>query len=118
MNKPQADLKLNRRHFLGVAGTALAFPTLIPSSVLGRQGNTAPSERVVMGMVGCGVMGTGNTNDFLAAKECQVVAACDVDKLHLATLVKKINNHYQSSDCKAYHDYREVMARKDVDAVM
>jgi predicted dehydrogenase len=63
-------------------------------------------------------MGTGNTNSFLALPECQVVAACDVDRKHLNTLVNKINGHYKDTGCKAYHDYRELLGRRDIDAVM
>ena len=63
-------------------------------------------------------MGNGNTDAFLALKECQVVAACDVDQKHLDALVKKVNGHYKDTGCKAYHDYRELMARHDIDAVM
>ena len=47
-----------------------------------------------------------------------MVAACDVDEQHLRTVVAKVNLHYKDSGCKAYHDYRELMARRDVDAVM
>ena len=64
------------------------------------------------------MQGPGNTNSFLAEPDCQVVAACDLDKNHLDAALKKINEHYKNNDCKAYHDYRELMARKDIDAVM
>ena len=110
--------KLNRRQFLGLSGVALAFPTIISSSVLGRAGEPAPSARISLGVVGCGGMGNGNTDSFLALRECQVVAACDVDQKHLDALVKKVNGHYKDTGCKAYHDYRELMARGDIDAVM
>ncbi len=63
-------------------------------------------------------MGTSNTQAFLGLKECQVVAACDLDKKHLKKAVDLVNKRYQNTDCKAYHDYRELMARKDIDAVM
>ena len=109
---------LNRRQFLGLSGAALAFPTIISSSVLGRAGEPAPSGRVSLGVVGCGGMGNGNTDSFLALRECRVVAACDVDQKHLEALVKKVNGHYKDTGCKAYHDYRELMARSDIDAVM
>jgi predicted dehydrogenase len=109
---------LNRRQFLGLSGAALAFPTIISSSVLGRAGEPAPSARISLGIVGCGGMGNGNTDSFLALQECQVVAACDVDQTHLDALVKKVNGHYKDTGCKAYHDYRELMARSDIDAVM
>jgi predicted dehydrogenase len=112
------DTKLSRRRFLSLAGAALAFPTLIPASALGRGGAPAPSSRITMGMVGCGSMGGGNTESFLALKGCQVVAACDVDRQHLAAVVKKVNGSYKDTGCKPYHDYRELMARRDIDAVM
>ncbi len=109
---------MNRRQFLGLSGAALAFPTLISSNVLGRAGQPAPSGRITLGAVGCGGMGTGNIESFLALKNCQVVAACDVDQQHLDGLVRKVNGHYKDTGCKGYHDYRELMARSDIDAVM
>ena len=118
MQHPSPGTKVNRRQFLGLTGAALAFPTLISSSVLRQAGQPAPSKRITLGIVGCGVMGTGNTNSFLALKDCQVVAACDVDRKHLETLVRKVNGHYKDTGCKAYHDYRELLARRDIDAVM
>ena len=110
--------KLSRRQFLGLTGAALAFPTLIPASALGRANGPAPSARIALGMIGCGTMGTGNTQSFLALKECRVVAACDVDRNHLNALVRKVNSHYHDTGCKAYHNYRELLARPDIDAVM
>ena len=71
-----------------------------------------------MGVVGWGMMGPGNTDAFLGMKDVQVVAACDLDKNHLQHALNKINSHYGNKDCKAYHDYRKMMARKDIDAVM
>jgi len=110
--------RVSRRQFLGLTGAVLAFPTIISSSAMGREGQPAPSARITLGVVGCGVMGIGNTDSFLALKDCQVVAACDVDRKHLEHLVRKINGHYKDIGCKAYHDYRELMARRDIDAVM
>src|ERR1035437_7490924 len=118
MQHTSPHTKLNRRQFLVLSGAALAFPTIISSSVLGRAGEPAPSARISLGIVGCGGMGNGNTDSFLALQECQVVAACDVDQTHLDALVKKVNGHYKDTGCKAYHDYRELMARSDIDAVM
>ena len=112
------DSGISRRRFLGVAAATIAFPTFIPASALGRDGTVAPSNRITLGMVGCGRMGTGNTNSFLALPECRVVAACDVDKKHLNSLVQVVNKKYADQDCKRYHDFRELMAREDIDAVM
>jgi predicted dehydrogenase len=71
-----------------------------------------------MGVVGWGMMGPGNTKSFLSQKDCRIVAACDLDQSHLKQAVDTINKHYGNHDCKAYHDYRELFARPDIDAVM
>jgi len=118
MKRPIPHPRITRRRFLAATGTALSLPTFIPASALGLNGTTAPSERITMGMVGCGNMGSGNNQSFLALKECHVVAACDVDKKHLQRLVGAVNNNYENKDCKSYHDYRDLMARSDIDAVM
>src|SRR5580692_858745 len=118
MKKPAFDSKVTRRQFLALTGAALAMPAIIPSSTLGREDTPAPSQRIALGWVGCGNQGTLNTEAFLKLKECQVVAACDVDKKHLKKAVDLVNKHYQNEDCKGYHDYRELLARKDIDAVM
>jgi predicted dehydrogenase len=110
--------KISRRQFLGLTAATLSLPTIVSCSALGQGGQPAPSARITLGAVGCGGMGVGNTNSFLGLKDCQVVAACDVDRQHLEHLVKKVNGHYGDSGCKAYHDYRELMARPDIDAVM
>lgn len=65
-----------------------------------------------------GWQGPGNTEGFLASPDCQVVAACDIDSGHLQAAVKKINEAYGTEECKGYHDYRELLARDDIDAVM
>jgi predicted dehydrogenase len=108
---------ISRRRFLSAAATLLV-PTFIPGRALGLGDAVAPSNRITIGMVGCGGMGTGNNKSFLSLPECQVVAACDVDKNRLNTLVQTVNDNYKDQGCKAYHDFRELMARTDIDAVM
>ena len=109
---------ITRRHFLATASLALAAPTLLTSCATKDTGRPAPSGRINMGVVGWGMMGPGNTDAFLGMNDCQIVAACDLDKEHLQQALDKINGHYKNQDCKPYHDYREMMARKDIDAVM
>jgi predicted dehydrogenase len=116
--KPSKSPRISRRRFLALAGAAVAAPTIIPASALGRGGATAPSDRIVMGVVGWGMQGPGNTDNFMQFKDCQVVASCNIDKNHLASSLETINRHYGNQDCKPYHDYREMMARTDIDAVM
>jgi predicted dehydrogenase len=118
MKKPSAKSGISRRRFIAATGFAVAAPTIIPASALGRGAQAAPSERVTLGVVGWGMQGPGNTGEFLKLKDCQVVAACDLDKNHLDAAVNTINDHYKNKDCKAYRHYQELMARTDVDAVM
>jgi predicted dehydrogenase len=109
---------MNRRRFLATTGLALAGPAIFTSAAATSEKRVSPSERITMGVVGWGMMGPGNTAAFLGNKDCQVVAACDLDQNHLQQALDKINGHYRNKDCKRYHDYREMMARKDIDAVM
>ena len=118
MNRSAFDSGITRRRFLAAASLAVAAPTLIPATALGRGGQAAPSGRIAVGVVGWGMQGPGNTNELLGINDVQVVAACDLDKKNLQKALDRINGHYKNQDCKPYHDYREMMARKDIDAVM
>jgi predicted dehydrogenase len=118
MKSELASTGISRRRFLTATAAAIAAPTFIPASALGRGGAVAPSERIVVGIVGWGMMGPGNTKGLMNEKDCQVVAACDLDTRPLRQAVEAINKHYGNSDCRPYHDYREMMARTDIDAVM
>jgi predicted dehydrogenase len=108
----------NRRQFLKTAGAAIVLPTILPGSVFGGDGRIAPSNRINLGVIGMGWQGPANTQSFLAETDCQVVAACDLDADHLQDALNMVNDHYQTKDCKGYHDYRELLAREDIDAVM
>jgi predicted dehydrogenase len=111
--------QLSRRHFIATTGlAALAAPTILTGCASAGGRRRAPSERITLGVVGWGMMGPSNTHAFLDLPDCQVVAACDLDKNHLASAVGTINRHYGNQDCAAYHDFRELMARRDIDAVM
>jgi predicted dehydrogenase len=106
---------ISRRRFITATAAAIALPTIVPSSIFGQN---RPSNRITVGVIGWGMQGPDNTRNFLAQKDCQVVAACDVDKNHLKDAVDTVNENYQNKDCVAYHDYRELLAREDIDAVM
>jgi len=115
---------MTRRGFLkgiAAAGASLAVPTLIPSTVLGRDGAVAPSNRVAMGFIGTGSQGVGmNLRTFLTQGDCQVAAVCDVDPKHMAKALDTVKSYYgaKHSGCAATKDWREVIARNDIDAVM
>jgi predicted dehydrogenase len=108
---------LNRRQFLGLTSVCLAAPAILGGNATAR-GASSPSNQIALGVIGCGGMGTGNTNSFLGLPECRVVAACDVDKNHLSELVGTVNKRYGNNDCRPYHDFRELLGRRDIDAVM
>lgn len=120
-------LRVSRRRFLSntaAATTALGFPALIPASALGRGGVSAPSERIRVGLIGCGNHGVyWNLPQIFRCPEVQVVAVCDVDKKHLAEGQKAVDEHYgpihgpSYTPCSTYGDFRKLILRKDVDAV-
>jgi len=110
---------MTRRHFLAATGIALAAPTLLTSCATSRGvKRKSASERITIGVVGWGMQGPSNTRALMNLPDCQVVAACDLDQSHLQSAVDSINEFNGNKDCRAYHDYRELMAREDIDAVM
>jgi predicted dehydrogenase len=113
-----ASRALSRRQFISTAALAVAGPTLLSDCVFGQEIRPAPSERITMGMIGVGWQGGANMGNFLNNAMCQVVAVCDLDRKHLDDAVNAVNGRYKNQDCKAYHDYRELLARPDIDAVM
>jgi len=139
------SLKINRRKFLRRAtSTALGmitFPYIAPSSALGKAGNIEPSNRINMGFIGVGGMGTNNMRAFLTQRDVQVVAVCDVVKASdeyghwykrgwqgawfgRESARKIVEDHYaqmkkasQYKGCAAYIDFRDLLVRNDINAV-
>ena len=119
---------IGRRQFLKVAvGTAvgaIGFPYVLPSSALGKPGNVAPSERITLGFIGTGKQSQHLMRSFLNSPGTHVVAGCDVDKLKLERGKKIVEDHYASRSggtykgCDTYGDFRELLARDDIDAVV
>jgi len=112
---------INRRRFLkkasGAIAGAAAFPYVVSSSSLGKAGSVAPSNRVVMGCIGMGSQGTRNMQAFLEQKDAAVVAVCDVRESQRKKAKNIVDQHYGSNSCATYNDFRELIARKDIDAV-
>lgn len=112
--------RIDRRGFLKGAvgaGAGAALFHIVPASALGRDGKTAPSNRIVMGCIGLGGQGSGNMGAFLGQPDTQVVAVCDVDKNHLKGAKDSVDRHYNNTSCTAYGDFRELLARTDLDAI-
>ncbi|MHC4073095.1 MAG: Gfo/Idh/MocA family protein [Planctomycetota bacterium] len=104
---------VSRREFLkgtAAAGAAIALPTIVPSSVFGVN---APSNCVTVGCIGVGGKGSGNMRSFNGNPSSVVVAVCDVDTSHREKAGQSVGLDAGSS----YRDFRELLARDDIDAV-
>jgi predicted dehydrogenase len=112
-------MKSTRRKFLqtsGAAAAAIAAPYFVPATALGF-GRTAPSDRIVLGAIGTGGQGQGIMNRFMSFDDVQVVAVCDVESKRLAAVKASVDKKYGNQDCKTYGDFRELVARDDIDMV-
>src|SRR5687768_3224877 len=118
MNQP------TRRRVLRSA--VAAAPLLLLTSKTRAQGRPAPSNRITVGCIGLGMEGMHkNLRNMLAQEDAQVLAVCDVDASRLKAGAKAVESHYAKSSSNggfsgvtAYADFRELLARKDVDAVV
>ncbi len=128
----------NRRRFLRhaalTAGGALAIPSLIPASAASRSGWRSPNDRINMGFIGLGGQGTGHLlggawtyvpGGYVARPDVQVQAVCDVRRERRESARQRCNQMYaqkfgQASydGVRAYNDFREVLAREDIEAVL
>ncbi len=110
-----------RRKFLAssaVAASAIALPTFIPATALGKDGATAPSERITLGVIGFGRRCTYDLKVFLTLNDVQTVAIADVQSARRDAGKKLVDENYKNTDCKTYRDLRELLDRKDIDAVL
>ncbi len=119
---------LTRRRFVRAAAAAAAGPLVLPARVLGRGGGVAPSERLLLGCVGMGGQGQVNMRNLMSQPEVQLVALCDVEQglggkgLSAALAAarahaEKIGRPLSEHDVAVYRDFRELLARPDVDIV-
>lgn len=110
---------IHRRQFLAhsAAGAAMALPALLPAQALGLADKVAPSNRVVLGCIGLGIQGMGNMRTFRGNSEVQVVAVCDVHANQRSQAKQAVDEFYDNKDCAAYRDFRELIGRKEIDAV-
>ncbi len=121
---------VTRRSFLkktaGFAAGTIGFPYFVPSAALGKAGAVAPSNRITLGFIGVGSHGTSiNLRTFLGNSDAQALAVCDVDSSHLEQAEKIVNGQYANNkisgtykSCAVYKDFREIIARSDIDAVV
>jgi predicted dehydrogenase len=118
--------RLTRRQFVqGVGVTAAALPLIVPRTALGDEKKAAAGERIGLGVIGVGTQGRGLMGGFLGQKDVQVLAVCDVDTTRRENGRKTVEERYgqqiksgQYKGCAIYNDFRELLARKDIDAVV
>ncbi len=117
---------MERRKFLRnslAATTALGLPWILPSGVLAGPGRIMSNDRINLAFIGLGnkafigVLGS-LLQSFIAERSCRVVALCDVYQPNLDRALEYVNAYYGNEDCAAYSDFREIMIRDDVDAVV
>jgi predicted dehydrogenase len=107
-----------RRGFLKSVLAAGVAPLMVPAHVLGAQGQTAPSGKISLGVIGVGEQGTGDLRAFLTQKDVRVAALCDVNQRNLANAQKVIAGAYGPGRVKEYSDFRELNADASIDAVL
>ena len=119
MKSPAREKPLpTRRTFLRRTAAAVALPTIIPAAVRGAEGTVPPSERITVGCIGAGPRGTDVMGGFLGRPDAQVVAVCDVKQPCREAAKARIDEHYGNQDCAMYTDFREIVARDDIDAYL
>lgn len=107
---------MKRRTFLKRTGTGMAafsvFPAIIPETVFGA------NEKISMGCIGVGSMGTANLKAFLNLNSVRIVAVCDVDRERRKKAKQLVDSTYGNSDCRSYNEYEQILKDKGIDAVM
>ena len=102
---------LHRRRFLQqsvVAAGAIGAPAPIASAAFGKGASAAPSDKITIGCIGVGGMGTGNMKDFLGLPDCRVVAVCDAYEDRRQKAKELVDAQYGDKGCAMYADYREL----------
>src|SRR5579859_2491728 len=108
--------RVSRRHFLNAGAASVALPWIIPASVLGAE---ATSKRITIGFIGTGDHDTTwILHRYLELRDAKVLVVCDVDSARMRRAKAMVDAAYDTEDCATTKDFREVIGRKDVDAVM
>jgi predicted dehydrogenase len=104
---------ITRRDLLRTAATVAAAPAVVPATAFGRPGQPAPSDRINLGIIGVNGMGRSNLANCAKHADVVVTAICDVSTERREKVLSAHKN-----TAKGYEDYRELLARTDVDAVI
>ena len=118
-----SSLRTSRRQFLksGISA-AVAAPMIVPATALGL-GRPSPSERINVGFIGVGFKGLQGcfgslVQSFIANPVCQAVAVCDINRIFRDNAKATVDEFYGNQDCASYVDFRDLLARDDIDAVV
>ncbi len=118
---------MNRRDFVqGAAATALTLPILSSAATPAADTKaTSPSDRITLGFIGVGTQNRGHLGHFLGTSDVQILAVCDVDTNRRKNAQEMVEKRYADKKksgtykgCDAYNDFRELLARKDIDTVV
>ena len=110
--------RLSRRHFLQTTLLAGGVPWLAPARVLGAEGQTAPSSKITLGVLGVGSQGMYDMRNFLGHPDVRVTALCDVNTRNIEIAKRYIAEAYGKPDVKVYSDFREMNADPSIDAIL
>jgi predicted dehydrogenase len=108
---------VTRRSFVRGTAATLAAPWFVPGTALGADGGTTAGERITMASIGVGGRGSGNMRGLMGRSEVQMLAVCDPVPSHRENAKNAVDGHYNNKDCVACSDFREIIARDDIDAV-
>lgn len=114
-------MKPSRRNFLSNAAkvsAAASVAAFVPSHVLGRDNSTPANEKLSLGVIGIGPRCTYDLKSMLQFKDIRCVAIADVQAKRRDAGKKLVDESYGDSDCRLYRDFRELLDRKDIDAVL
>lgn len=113
---------INRRRFVGkslmAAAGLITLPTILPAKVFTRPGRILPNNKINLAHIGVGGMGSGHVRSFVGQEDVRTVAICDVRKEHRDKAKETVDTFYGNKECATYNDFREVLARKDIDAIV
>lgn len=108
--------RISRRSFLGkTASMASLSPFMLSSGM--RADDPDPSNKISMAFIGIGAQAHTLMEVFLGRKNVRVLAVCDPNALCRDWAKDRVDRQYGNKDCRAYGDFREIMARDDIDAV-
>jgi len=108
----------SRRRFLRRAALAGLMPVILPGSVLGLNGAVAPSNRIAFGAIGVGNRARAILPNFLSFAEIQFLAVSDCRRDRRQSAKELVDQHYSTKSTQACEDFRELLARRDIDAVL